>query len=49
LKGKVKEQDDDLDQIADKHEQLEGKIQQRYSISKVLATPQHPTRLWCAN
>ncbi len=37
--------DDDRDQIAGKREQLEGKIQQRYSISKVLAT--QTTR--CAN
>lgn len=39
FKGKVKEQwgkltDDDLDQIAGKRDQLEGKIQERYSIEK---------------
>ncbi len=47
LKGKIKEQwgnltDDDLDQVAGKREQLERKIQQRYSISEVLATQTTP-------
>jgi uncharacterized protein YjbJ (UPF0337 family) len=42
LKGKAKETwgrltDDDLDKIAGKREQLEGKIQQRYGVSKDLA------------
>ncbi len=37
--GKIKEQwgkltDDDLDQIAGKRDQLEGKIQERYGIEK---------------
>lgn len=39
MKGKVKEQwgkltNDDLDQIAGKREQLEGKIQERYGIER---------------
>jgi uncharacterized protein YjbJ (UPF0337 family) len=39
FKGKVKEQwgkltDDDLDTIAGKRDQLEGKIQERYGIEK---------------
>ena len=39
IKGKVKEQwvkltDDDLDEIAGRREQLEGKIQQRYGLAK---------------
>jgi uncharacterized protein YjbJ (UPF0337 family) len=33
---------DDFDQIAGKREQLEGDIQQRYSISKTLATQTPP-------
>ncbi|MGX7877469.1 CsbD family protein [Mesorhizobium sp. ORM6] len=38
-KGKIKEQwgkltDDDLDRIAGKRDQLEGKIQERYGIEK---------------
>jgi uncharacterized protein YjbJ (UPF0337 family) len=38
-KGKIKEQwgnltDDDLDKIAGKRDQLEGKIQERYGIDK---------------
>ncbi|MFC3695735.1 CsbD family protein [Chenggangzhangella methanolivorans] len=41
-KGKVKEQwgkltDDDLDVIAGKRDQLEGKIQERYGIEKAKA------------
>lgn len=39
MKGKVKEQwgkltDDDLNRIAGKRDQLEGKIQERYGIEK---------------
>ena len=39
LKGKIREQwghltDDDLDKIAGKREQFEGKIQERYGITK---------------
>ncbi len=39
VKGKIKEQwgrltDDDLDVIAGKRDQLEGKIQERYGIEK---------------
>jgi uncharacterized protein YjbJ (UPF0337 family) len=39
MKGKVKEQwgkltNDDLDQIAGKREQLEGKIQERHGIER---------------
>ena len=41
LKGKIKEQwgnltDDDLDQISGKREQLIGKIQDRYSLNRML-------------
>lgn len=41
-KGKIKEQwgtltDDDLDVIAGKRDQLEGKIQERYGIEKAKA------------
>ena len=39
VKGKVKEKwgqltDDDLDQIAGRQDQLEGKIQERYGVAK---------------
>ncbi len=39
MKGKIKEKwgqltDDDLDQIAGRQDQLEGKIQERYGIAK---------------
>ena len=39
MKGKVKEKwgnltDDDLDKIAGRRDQLEGKIQERYGIAK---------------
>jgi uncharacterized protein YjbJ (UPF0337 family) len=39
LKGRIKEQwgqltDDDLDKIAGKREQLEGKLQERYGLTK---------------
>ena len=45
MKGKVKEQwgkltDDDLDAIAGRREQLEGKIQERYGIQKDMAKEQ---------
>ena len=41
FKGKIKEQwgnltDDDLDQISGKREQLIGKIQDRYSLNRML-------------
>ena len=43
MKGKVKEQwgkltDDDLDVIAGKQDQLEGRLQQRYGYAKDQAT-----------
>jgi uncharacterized protein YjbJ (UPF0337 family) len=45
VKGSVKEKwgkltDDDLDMIAGQHEQLLGKIQERYGITKEEATKQ---------
>lgn len=45
LKGKVKQQwadltDDELDMIAGKREELEGKLQQRYGLSKDAARKQ---------